>query len=82
MYFHDPSHYLINESDPSRLRAIRRMDTILAIGGDDPMRPDNDHLSGVLWSKDVWHAYRVWDGWCHDWPWWREMIVRYIGGLQ
>jgi esterase/lipase superfamily enzyme len=34
----------------------------------------------VLWGKDIWHALRIWDGWAHDWPWWREMIQRYIGG--
>ena len=78
--FHDPSHYLVNENDPGRLAALRRMDIILAIGEDDPNRGDNEHLSHVLWSKGIWHAYRVWDGWAHDWPWWRQMIALYIGG--
>lgn len=80
VYVNDPSHYMIHETDPGRLEAIRKQDIILAIGREDPNRRDNEHLSGVLWSKHIWHAFRLWDGWAHDWPWWRQMIVRYIGG--
>lgn len=80
VYFNDPSHYMIHEADAGRLAAIRRQDIILAIGRDDPNRADNEHLSGILWSKDVWHAFRLWDGWAHDWPWWRDMIRLYISG--
>lgn len=80
VYGHDPSHFLIHERNPERIEELRRMDIILALGSDDPNRADNEHLSRTLWSKGIWHALRLWDGWCHDWPWWREMIVRYIGG--
>lgn len=80
VYFHNPSHYLQHEHDPWRLDALRRLDIILAIGRDDPMRPNNEHLSRVLWARGIGNALRLWDGWAHDWPWWREMIVRYIGG--
>jgi esterase/lipase superfamily enzyme len=80
VYRHDPSHYLIHESDPVRLQMLRRLDIILAIGRDDPSRGNNQHISDVLWSKDIWHALRIWDGWAHDWPWWREMIRHYVGG--
>jgi esterase/lipase superfamily enzyme len=80
VYVHDPSHYMVNERDPARLEAIRHIDIILAIGRDDPNRADNEHLSGVLWSKGIWHALRLWDGWAHDWPWWRQMLPLYIGG--
>ena len=59
---------------------MRRLDIILAIGRDDPNREDNEHLSGVLWSKNIWHALRIWDGWAHDWPWWRDMIRIYVNG--
>jgi esterase/lipase superfamily enzyme len=56
------------------------MDIILAIGRDDPHYQDNVHLSNVLWQKNIWHAFRPWDGWAHDWPWWRQMIRLYING--
>jgi esterase/lipase superfamily enzyme len=80
VYAHDPSHFLMHERDARRLDAMHQINFILAIGKDDPNRLDNEHLSNVLWSKGIWHALRLWDGWCHDWPWWREMVVKYVGG--
>jgi esterase/lipase superfamily enzyme len=80
VYANDPSHYMIHLSDAQRLDAIRRQDIVLAIGRDDPNRADNEHLSGVLWSRGIWHAFRLWDGWAHDWPWWRDMVRLYIRG--
>lgn len=80
VFRHDPSHYLMHEQDPARLAAMKQLDIVLAIGRDDPHSQDNEHLSSVLWSKGIWHAMRLWDGWCHDWPYWHDMIRRYIGG--
>jgi esterase/lipase superfamily enzyme len=80
VYFHNPSAYIANEHDPDRLAALRHVDTILAIGRDDPSYPNNEEFSALLWRQDIWHALRIWDGWAHDWPFWRQMIVRYIGG--
>jgi len=80
IYQNDPSHYMVNLSDPGHLAAIQRQNIILATGKDDPHRKNNEHLSGVLWSKGIWHAFRLWEGWSHDWPYWRQMIRLYISG--
>jgi esterase/lipase superfamily enzyme len=80
VYSHNPCDFLKNEHDPARLEALRHIDIILAIGRDDAASSNNEYLSGILWSKDIWHALRIWDGWAHDWPWWKEMIRKYIGG--
>lgn len=80
VYANDPSHYMVDPLDPGRLDAIRRLDITMTIGRDDPNRPDNEHMSRALWQQGVWHAYRLWDGWAHDWPWWRKMLAVYIGG--
>ena len=80
VYAHDPSHYILNVTDPHYLHLLRKLDIILAIGRDDPHYDDSVHLSNALWRKDIWHAFRVWDGWSHDWPWWRQMISLYVGG--
>lgn len=80
VYQNDPSHYMINMSDDGHLAAIRRQNIILVTGQGDPHRQNNEHLSGVLWSKNIWHAFRLWDGWAHDWPYWQDMIRMYMGG--
>ena len=69
-----------NEHDPARLEMLRHIDIILATGRDDGACTNNEYLSGILWSKDIGHALRIWDGWAHDWPWWQQMIRTYIGG--
>jgi esterase/lipase superfamily enzyme len=80
VYANNPSHYMMHAHDHGRLEALRRTDIILVTGQDDPHRANNEHLSGVLWGKGVGHALRLWDGWAHDWPWWRQMIRHYVGG--
>lgn len=82
VYYNDPAHYLMNEGDPARLAALRHLEVVLAVGRDDAARENNQHVSRVLWEKGVWNALRLWDGWAHDWPWWRDMIVRYVGGAD
>jgi esterase/lipase superfamily enzyme len=80
VYLHNPVDYVANEHDPGRLHALRRMDIILATGHDDPLRWQHDRMSHILWSKGIWHANRIWDGWSHDWPYWQRMLRQYIGG--
>jgi esterase/lipase superfamily enzyme len=82
VYWHDPSHFLMHEHDRARIERMRQLDIILATGRDDPHRGNNEHVSGVLWGKGVWHALRLWDGWSHDWPWWRQMVRAYIFGAD
>jgi esterase/lipase superfamily enzyme len=80
VYQNDPSHYMQHMSDHGHLEAIRRQNITLVTGMDDPFVENNRHLSGVLWNKGIWHALRLWDGWSHDWPYWRQMIRTYIHG--
>lgn len=80
VYHYNPADFILGEHDPVRLNAIARVDLILAVGRDDPLRSANEEFSRRLWSKGLWHALRIWDGWAHDWPYWREMIRVYVGG--
>jgi esterase/lipase superfamily enzyme len=80
IYFHNPSAYIAGENEAERLAALRRLDIILAVGRTDQACANNEYLSGLLWSKDIWHALRIWDGWAHDWQYWQRMIQLYIGG--
>ena len=80
VYFNNPADFIANEHDEGRLAAIRRMDIIFAIGRDDSMHWTNESFSRTLWAKGIPHAFRAWDGWAHDWPWWERMVRMYIGG--
>jgi len=80
VYFNNPVDYLANEHDEGRLTALRRLDVILAVGRDDSLVGQNQHLSGLLGSKNIRHALRLWDGFAHDWSIWARMLPLYIGG--
>ncbi|SRR5258707_1117506 len=80
VYPFNPAEFILGEHDHGRLETMRRMDIILAVGREDRLRGNNEYFSGRLWSKNVWHALRIWDGWAHDWPFWQQMITVYIGG--
>jgi esterase/lipase superfamily enzyme len=80
VYHYNPADFILGENDGERLWALRQLDLIMAIGRDDPMRGANEEFSRRLWTKNIWHAMRLWDGWSHDWPYWREMIRLYVNG--
>ena len=72
VYASNPFDFMRHEHDPGRLAAFRRQDIILAIGRDDPSCENNREFSATLWNAGVGNALRIWDGWCHDWPYWRR----------
>ncbi|MBX7235303.1 MAG: esterase [Caldilineales bacterium] len=80
VYFNNPVDFIANEHDPHRLAAMRRMDIILTTSEDEPKRRDTEDFSRLLWEKSIWHALRIWKGWAHDWPWWKEMVKLYLSG--
>jgi esterase/lipase superfamily enzyme len=82
VYPYNPAEFVLGEHAGDRLSAMQRMDIILAIGRDDPMRGNSEYFSERLWSKGIWNALRIWDGWAHDWPYWRTMIGTYVAGSQ
>lgn len=79
-YFNNPVAYIKNEHDGHRLNQMRNMDIIITAGEHDPNIGGNRHFSQLLWDKNIWHAFRVWDGWSHDWPYWQKMVLTYISG--
>ncbi|RRR66990.1 MAG: esterase [Candidatus Viridilinea halotolerans] len=80
LYFHNPVDFVPNLNDTWTLDRLRTTDFILVTGRDDPNAWSNELLSSQLWEKNVGNALRLWDGWCHDWPYWKEMLTCYIGG--
>jgi len=80
VYANNPLAYIPNEHDWQRLDALRKLDIILVVGQDDGLRAVNEQLSTALWQKGIGNALRIWDGWSHDWPYWEQMLLAYIGG--
>lgn len=77
-----PCNYVADLNDPEQLEAIRNINWIIVSGKADPLLGNNQWFSQLLWDKGIWHAFRVWDGFAHDWPYWYEMIQEYIGGPE
>ncbi len=75
----NPASYVKSVSD-AHIEKIKKLDTIFAIGQTDPLFHSNQMLSDALNERGVSHAFRIWDGFAHDWPYWHEMILHYIGG--
>lgn len=78
VYFHTPSHFLPNLDCPWRIGALRNLDIVLVIGGEDPFLENNRQLSHSLWSKGIWHTLHTWDGRAHQGYAWRRMAPLYI----
>lgn len=75
----DPVPFMEAASDAD-IQKIKKLDIIFAIGETDPLLRGNQLFAEVLDKRAVPHAYRVWDGFRHDWPDWQEMVLHYIGG--
>lgn len=80
VYAYNPMEFIPNEHDPERLAALRHLDIIMAVGKDDRLMHQSQRLTKVLWDKGIGNALREWDGWAHDWPYWKHMISIYISG--
>lgn len=82
LYFHNPVDFVPNLADAWTLDRLRETDIILVTGREDPNVWSNELLSRQLWERGIGNALRLWDGWCHDWPYWMQMIARYIDGYD
>jgi esterase/lipase superfamily enzyme len=82
VYHYNPADFILGEHDPGRLAQLARVELVLAVGRDDSLRSENEEFSRRLWSKGLWHALRIWDGWAHDWPYWRDMVRLYAFGAD
>ncbi len=80
VYLNNPEDFVRGENDPTRLAQMRALDIILTTSENEPLRGATERFSHILWDKGIPHALRVWGGWAHDWPYWKQMINLYLGG--
>ena len=73
-YYLDPLAFLPGLSDERSLQLMRGTEVIVATGEADPHVGDSKQLAALLQQKGVPAELHLWDGWAHDWPYWKEMV--------
>jgi esterase/lipase superfamily enzyme len=84
--YHDQETYLTNplafapglqeERDLGPLRAMAPK--VIVTGTEDPNVEDSVRLAEALRTRGVDVRLDLWEGWAHDWPYWREMMRAYL----
>jgi esterase/lipase superfamily enzyme len=77
-YLTNPLAFLHGLSDPEALNALRSMEIDIVTGSTDPHVHEARELSALLEEKAIPNTFDVWDGWVHDWPYWQDMIRKYL----
>ncbi|HUQ16900.1 MAG TPA: alpha/beta hydrolase-fold protein [Candidatus Saccharimonadales bacterium] len=77
-YFVNPLAFLPALEDPVLLGPLRRTEFVVATGLEDPNVDESRRLAAALRAKQIPAALHLWDGWAHDWPYWKEMVDTYL----
>ena len=81
VYFTNMMEFLPGLTDESYLAPLRAMHPkVIATGEQDPNVEDSKRLAGLLREKGVDVGLDIWAGWAHDWPYWKDMMRRYLAG--
>lgn len=77
-YFVSPLTFLPTLDDPALLEPLRRTEFVIATGAEDPNVEESKRLAAALQAKEIPAALHLWDGWAHDWPYWKEMVDTFL----
>ena len=77
-YFVSPLTFLPTLDDPALLEPLRRTEFVIATGAEDPNVDESKRLAAALQAKEIPAALHLWDGWAHDWPYWKEMVDTFL----
>ena len=50
----------------------------IATGAEDANVEDSRRVAALLQSKGIDVGLDIWPGWAHDWPYWKDMMRRYL----
>ncbi|MEH6452805.1 MAG: alpha/beta hydrolase-fold protein [Psychromonas sp.] len=78
IYYHTPTHFLQNLSDPEKINEIRHSDIVFVIGKEDPFLQNNHKISDILNHKGIAHRMFEWDDRAHRGRYWRRMVPLYL----
>jgi esterase/lipase superfamily enzyme len=73
-YFVNPLAFLPGLTDEAQLAPLRETEIVVATGEDDPNVAESRRLVSLLQEKGVPASLHVWNGWAHDWPYWKDMV--------
>lgn len=73
-YYVNPLTFLPKLNDERYLEPLRATEIVIAAGRDDPNIEESRRMATTLQDKGVPASLHVWDGWAHDWPYWKEMV--------
>jgi esterase/lipase superfamily enzyme len=81
VYFNNPPDFMQGLTQGWQYDAIKQMGIILGTGEEDPCKEDNFRMGGILYKNGISYWLECLPGFVHDWPWWREMLPRYLGQI-
>jgi len=78
-YFTNLLAFLPGLHDEAYLGPLRALHPkVIATGEDDPNVSDSVKVARLLREKGVEVQLDLWPGWAHDWPYWKDMLRRYL----
>ena len=79
LYFTNPLAFLPGLRDEAYLAPMRAMEKkVIATGDQDPNVAESVRVGKLLLDRGVDVALELHPGWQHDWPYWKEMMLRYV----
>jgi esterase/lipase superfamily enzyme len=79
VYYTNLFEFLPGLNDESYLGPMRaQKPKVIATGADDANVEDSRRVAGLLQSKGIAVGLDIWPGWAHDWPYWKDMMRRYL----
>jgi esterase/lipase superfamily enzyme len=81
VYFTNLFEFLPGLTDEAYLGPLRgQHPKVIVTGEQDPNVEDSRKLAGLLRAKRVDVGLEIWPGWAHDWPYWKDMMRKYLAG--
>ncbi len=74
----NPLAFLPGLTDERQLRPLRETEFVVATGVDDPNVAGSRAVVDALQEKGVPATLHLWNGWAHDWPYWKEMVDTFL----
>ena len=77
-YYANPLAFLPQLVDERQLAPLRETEFVIATGVEDPNVEQSRRIVAILQEKGVSAELHLWDGWAHDWPFWKEMVDTFL----